>query len=99
MKIFSIVNKWLKSDLTLTWSGRLGGGNAAGAGLGAGPLLVDGGQGLNGLPLKPIAAAGTPEVGKLLLSTGFLGTTAAEVDAVVVDPPSDACVHNTLVFI
>lgn len=76
-------------------NGRLGGGKAAGAGLGAGgagPLLFVGGHG-TGLILPPRLIGpllkGTPVVWNE--STGFLGTTAADVvvDAVV-DPPSDA---------
>ena len=75
-------------------NGRLGGGKAAGAGLGAGGAgpLFDGGHGTGlRLPPRPIGPLlkGTPVVWNE--SMGFLGTTAADVvvDAVV-DPPSDA---------
>jgi hypothetical protein len=81
--------------------GRLGGGNAAGAGLGAGGAgpLFDGGHGTGDkLPPNPIGPllSGTPVVGNVV-STGFRGTTAADVEAVV-DPPSDAWSAHMVVF-
>lgn len=60
--------------------GRLGGGKVAGTGFGVDPLCG------HGTGLKLPLFSGTPDSE----STGFLGTTTADVDAVVVDPPSDA---------
>lgn len=73
--------------------GRLGGGKAAGAGLGTGGAEVLDGLRLPLMPRGWPLLSGTPVAGNV--SLGFLGTTAADVDAVVVDPPSDACAHNT----